>query len=105
MYLFRREGQAMLLTVLTIGGTLLGATAIAGLLMLFQIRQSTDLKNSNKAIYAADSAIEWGNYNWLVGASWEQTSPASRTIVLSDFPKTRSAAVCYNKFGNPIIIN
>lgn len=48
----------MLLTVLLLSGTILSATTIAGLLMLYQIRQSTDITNSTKAIYAADSGIE-----------------------------------------------
>lgn len=50
----------MILTVLTLGGTMLGATTIAGLLILYQIRQATDLGNSGKAIFAADTGIEWG---------------------------------------------
>lgn len=53
----------MILTVLVLGGTILGATTIAGLLMLYQIRQTTDIANSTKAIYAADSGIEWGLYS------------------------------------------
>lgn len=57
-----REGQAMLLTVIALGGTLLGATTIAGLLMLYQIRQATDLKDSNKAIFAADAGMEMVSY-------------------------------------------
>lgn len=57
-----RSGQALLLTVIALGGTLLGATTIAGLLMLYQIRQATDLKDSNKAIFAADAGLELANY-------------------------------------------
>ena len=53
------KGKVMLLTVLVIGGLLLGASAIAGLLMVYQIRQSGDVANSTKAIFAADSGIEW----------------------------------------------
>jgi|SRR3989344_3397609 len=60
-----RRGQVMLLTVLTLGGTILGATTIAGLLMLYQIRQSADLANSAKAFYGADTAIEWGLYQFF----------------------------------------
>lgn len=52
----------MMLTVMAIGGTILGVTTIAGLLMLYQIRQTTDLANSGKAIYAADAGTEWGLY-------------------------------------------
>ena len=56
------KGQVMLLTVLVIGGLLLGASAIAGLLMVYQLRQSSDVTNSTKAIFAADAGIEWELY-------------------------------------------
>ena len=55
----------MILTVLALGGTILGATTVAGLLMLYQIRQSTDLENSAKAIFAADAGIEWALYKFV----------------------------------------
>lgn len=55
----------MMLTVLTLGGALLGATTIAGLLMLFQVRQGADVNQSAKALFAADAGIEWGLYNLL----------------------------------------
>lgn len=54
----------MLMTVLALSGTILGATTIAGLLMLYQIRQSTDIVNSTKAIFAADSGLEWRLYKF-----------------------------------------
>jgi len=66
-----RNGQAMLLAVLTIGATMLGATTIAGLLMLYQIRQTTDFRDSAKAVFAADAGTEWALYNY-----YEQPSPA-----------------------------
>ena len=58
------KGQVMLITVLVLSGTILGATAIAGLLMLYQVRQSSDAVSSTKAIYAADSGIEWQLYKF-----------------------------------------
>ena len=58
-------GQVLLLTTLTLGGILLGATTIGGLLMVYQIRQATDLANSGKAIFAADAGIEWGLYQFF----------------------------------------
>ena len=57
----------MLITVLALSGTILGATAIAGLLMLYQIRQSTDIANSTKAIFAADAGIETQLFQILKG--------------------------------------
>jgi hypothetical protein len=60
-----RGGQAMILAVLALGGTMLGATAIAGFLMLYQIRQATDFEASSKAVFAADSGIQWALYSYL----------------------------------------
>ena len=55
----------MLVTVLTLSGTILGATTIAGLLMLYQLRQGSDIANSTKAIYAADAGLEWRLYRFF----------------------------------------
>lgn len=55
----------MILTVLALGGTILGATTVAGLLMLYQIRQATDLANSARAIFAADAGLEWALYQFF----------------------------------------
>ena len=60
--MIKRKGQAMLLTLLALGGTLFGATTIAGILVVYQLRQSADAGNSAKAIFAADAGIEWGLY-------------------------------------------
>jgi len=59
----KRSGQVIILTVLILGGTLLGTASVAALLLVYQIRQSTDFGNSGKAIFAADSGIEWALYN------------------------------------------
>lgn len=52
----------MLLTVLIISGTILGVTTIAGILMVNQIRQTTNVANSFQAIFAADAGLEWELY-------------------------------------------
>ncbi len=52
------SGQVMLLTVLVISALFLGVTAIAGLLMNYQLRQVTNIVDATKAIFAADAAIE-----------------------------------------------
>jgi len=64
-----RRGQAMLITVLAISGTLLGATTVAGLLMVYQLRQSVDAGTSAKAIFAADSGLEYGLYKFFYPTS------------------------------------
>lgn len=70
----------MLMTIIAIGGSILGATTVAGLLMVYQIRQSTDIGNSTRGIFAADTGIEWGLYQFLNpsgGASAPQMSNGS----------------------------
>jgi hypothetical protein len=66
-----RSGQAMLTAVLSISGAILGATTVAGFLMLYQLRASTDSENSAKAIFAADSGVEWTLFDYYCG----QTNP------------------------------
>lgn len=57
------RGQVMLLAVSLIGFSVLAATAIAGYLSLQKIRMTTNIIDSTKAIYAADSGIECELYN------------------------------------------
>lgn len=52
----------MLLTAVLISGIVLSATSLAGLLTVYQLRQVTDVNNSTKAIFAADTGIEWELY-------------------------------------------
>lgn len=52
----------MLLTVLIVSGTILSATVIAGLLMIYQLRQATQFGLSLQALFAADSGLEWKLY-------------------------------------------
>ncbi len=59
----KQEGQVMVLSVLMLGGILLGVSAFAGLLMVYQIRQANDALSSTKAFFAADAGIEWETYN------------------------------------------
>lgn len=54
----RRSGQALLLIVVMMGGILFLVTAVAGLLMYYQVEQSNDIANSTVAIFAADAGLE-----------------------------------------------
>ena len=56
----------MLLTVVLLSGVVLGATAVAGIIMLQEIRQATNATDSMKAIFAADTGIEWELYKRFV---------------------------------------
>ena len=65
----KRSGQAMLIAVLSLGGAILGATAIAGFLTLYQIRTTADTENSAKAIFAADAGVEWSQFEYYTGTT------------------------------------
>lgn len=78
-----RSGQAMILAVLALGGTILGATTIAGLLMTYQIRQATDFQNSAKSIFAADAGIEWSLYSYFQLASIPQPTFGNQASVVA----------------------
>ncbi len=52
-------GQVMVMVIVMIGGILLSATAITGILMIYQIRQANDAGSSAQAFFAADAALEW----------------------------------------------
>ena len=93
-----REGQAMLLAVLTLGATMLGATTIAGLLMLYQIRQTSDFGNSAKAVFAADAGTEWAFYNYFQqsgqsGVSLPQFSNGA-TVMATCYDASGAVASC-----------
>ena len=57
------SGQAMLIIVMILGASMLGVATIAGYISLQKIKSSTEISDSTKAIYAADSAVEWCLYN------------------------------------------
>lgn len=70
------RGQTMILTVLLLSSAILSATAISALLVLFQLRQVSDIKASTQAIFAADAGIECVLYeavvNEISGSAVEQ---------------------------------
>ena len=56
---FRRDsGQAITAMLLFMSGLMLSATAIAGLLILYQIRQAVDAGSSAQSVFAADAGVE-----------------------------------------------
>ena len=57
------SGQVMLITVVMLSGAVLASTSLAGLLILYQLRQATDAKASMQAIFAADAGLERAFYN------------------------------------------
>ena len=61
----KKNGQVMLLTTAIIGGVILGTATLSGFLMRYQIRQATNVVFSAKAIFAADTGIEWELYKFF----------------------------------------
>lgn len=59
----KRSGQVMLITVVMLSGAVLASTSLAGLLILYQLRQATNAKASMQAVFAADAGLEWAFYN------------------------------------------
>ena len=84
----RNNGQAMLLTVLILGGVVLSVSMVAGYITVQKIRQSSDVANSTKAIFAADTGIEWELYKQFKG-------PADKPILSNgaDFETSGSGSV------------
>ena len=70
MFNMNNKGQVMILTVLIISGTILGATTIAGILMVNQIRQATNAQHSLQALFAADAGLEWELYRSFVDKNY-----------------------------------
>lgn len=88
-----RSGQAMLIAILTLGGAMLGATTIAGFLMLYTIRASTDSTNSAKALFAADSSVNWALESYF-------NPPAPQPPVFSN--GATSSATCFDANNNEV---
>ncbi len=98
----------MLIAVLSLGGAILGATAVAGLLTLYQIRATTDSENSAKAIFAADAGIEWAQFDHYCATDFDPSggganrcpdvTTGTTDYVLPTFSGSGAAATvnCYN---------
>jgi hypothetical protein len=104
-----RSGQAMLIAVLALGGAILGATTVAGLMTLYQIRATTNTANSAKAIFAADAGTEWALYNYYCGINSSQC-PGGPIISEPSFAgsgasTTVSCYATYGATGSPILCN
>lgn len=88
------SGQAMLIAVLTLGGAILGATTLAGLLMLYTIRSTTDSANSAKAIFAADAGVNWALYQYFDASTTLPTLPPGTTLTVTCSDDDDNAIPC-----------
>src|SRR3989344_3967999 len=90
----RRAGQVMLLAMLALSGTIVGATTVAGLLITYQIRQSVDFTRSAQAIFTADAGVDWALYQFFKPGSTAINAPAFSPNINLDLR-------CYDVFTDP----
>src|SRR3989344_3957998 len=98
------QGQVMLLTVMIVSGAILGATAIAGILTVNQIRQTTNIANSLQAVFAADAGLEWELYRLFRDGSYpkpelDNADILTKTITGADSLEFRSIGCAGAKFA------
>ena len=70
------SGQVMLITVLVLSSITLASAVISSVLTTNQIRQSRGISNSAKAIYAADSGVEYELFRSFINPAYTFTFPA-----------------------------
>ncbi len=87
----------MLLIVLIVSGTILGATTIAGLLMLYQVRQATNFGQSLQALFSADTGLEWKLYQLFQDADYPK--PIMSADTNSDFVVIQNASSSIQSIG------
>jgi len=82
-----------MLAVIALGSTIIGATTIAGLLTLYELRAAKDAAQSAGAIAAADTGLEYGLYMFFHPTSTlTLTLPAGESVVVT----------CYDAGNVPI---
>ena len=54
-----KKGQLMIVTVLLLGGVVMSAASLLGFLIVYKLRQATDIADSAKAVFASDAGREW----------------------------------------------
>ncbi len=90
-----RFGQAVVVAILTIGITLLGATAFAGVIMANELRAAGSVPDSANAIFIADSGVNWALYSYLTGKSVAQPGvPSGESLLVTCFDSTGAALAC-----------
>lgn len=85
----------MIIAVLALGGAILGATTLAGLLVLYDVRSTTDFVNSAKSIFAADSGVNWALYSYYdPPATALPVLPSGIGLVVTCYDKTNAVVTC-----------
>lgn len=75
MKLADNRGQVLLLVTLVLSATIVTAGIVGGFLTSSQLRQARGSTDSAKAIYAADSGVEYELYNQFVASGNPYSKP------------------------------
>lgn len=62
-----KKGQIMILSVLLLSAAILGATTVASMIVLFQLKRTSGAEHSARAIFAADAGVEEVLYRYFGG--------------------------------------
>ena len=65
-----KKAQVMVNSILVIGGLVLISSVLAGTVIRYHLRSATDVAGSTKAIFAADTGIEWELYKMFKDSSY-----------------------------------
>jgi len=92
----------MLVMVLVLGATMLGASVIAGYITVQELRTAGDITHSAQAIYAADSGMGWELYKTFVGDNGLSYPTFSNGATVSTTEETAEdySSVTLKSFGN-----
>jgi len=78
-------GQVMLLSIMILGGVMLSASVIGGVVLLHQIKQVHDAESSAKAVFASDTGIEYASWCYFKeGCSVSGESCTSTSVTFDD---------------------
>lgn len=85
----------MIMTVLMLGGAMIGASVIAGLLTTYRLQQAGRARDSAMAIFAADAGLEEGLYQCF------KTGVNCANDIVKNLPNGASYTVTFNLGGAP----
>ena len=92
-----KKAQILLNSVLVIGALILMSTALAGIVIRYQIRSATDIAGSTKAIFAADTGVEWELYKIFKDSSYPKPVLTNGADFFSKSESTASTTKIFSR--------
>ena len=96
---YKQKGQIMLISIMILGGVMIGATAIGGFLLRSQIAQVNNAAESTKALFAADAGVEAVAWCFFEKAEETPACDAPSKVADSFCPKDNKPAVTFDDEG------